>query len=203
MTEFDKTSGTRALLVELGREESGVPITLETIIERFRQRAHGLLLLLVLLPVFIPLPLGTGGVAGALACLIGGQLLYGRSQPWLPRRILQRQIKPSTLAGFSQRLQGLLGWLERVCKPRYPALVDGRIGRIITGLELIGLGILLALPIPLTNYFYALLLLLHAIALIERDGGLLLASWILGIAAMLASVLLSGQGISLLQNWLG
>lgn len=201
MTEFDKTSGTRALLAELGRDESGAPITLKAIIERFQQRAHGLLLLLVLLPVFIPLPLGTGGVAGALACLIGGQLLYGRNQPWLPRRILQRQIKPATLAGFSQRLQRLLGWLERICKPRYPALVDGLAGRIVTGLELIGLGILLALPIPLTNYFYALLLLLHAIALIERDGGLLLASWILGIAAMLASVLLSGQGISLLQNW--
>lgn len=193
------TPGTGFMLAELARRTRDGSITLGRIIERFQHRAHGLVLLLVLLPVFIPLPLGTGLVAGVLACLIGAQLLAGRSQPWLPRRVLQGEVKAASLAQFNRRMQKPLAWLERVCRPRLQALLAPLAASIITGLQLIGLGILLALPIPFTNWFYGLLLMLHAIALIERDGVLMLIAWVLGTAAMLASVLLSNELFSLLQ----
>ena len=193
------TPGTGFMLAELARQTRGGSITLERIVERFQHRAHGLVLLLVLLPVFIPLPLGTGLVAGALACLIGAQLLAGRTRPWLPQRILRREIKASSLAQFNRRMQRPLYWLEHICRPRLPALLTPLPASIVSGLQLIGLGILLALPIPFTNWFYGLLLMLHAIALIERDGVLMLIAWVLGTAAMLASVLLSNELFGLLQ----
>ena len=53
--------------------------------------------------------------------------------------------------------------------------------RVFGGLLLAVLGGLLALPLPLTNYPFGLLLVLWAIALIERDGRLLALAWGLGV----------------------
>ena len=55
------------------------------------------------------------------------------------------------------------------------------------------LGFLLALPIPFTNVLFALLLLLIALALLERDGRLLLVSWLAGTVAVLFFGVLSGE----------
>ena len=60
------------------------------------------------------------------------------------------------------------------------------------------LGVLLALPIPLTNYPFGLLLLAYAIALIERDGRLLVVVWVLGVAEIVTVALFSSQ----MAQWL-
>lgn len=48
---------------------------------------------------------------------------------------------------------------------------------------LILLGLMLALPLPFTNYFFGALLLAFAFALIERDGAVLIAAWALTLAS--------------------
>ena len=40
---------------------------------------------------------------------------------------------------------------------------------------------LLALPLPATNYVFGLILLAYAIALIERDGRLMAIAWVAGL----------------------
>ena len=57
---------------------------------------------------------------------------------------------------------------------------------------------LLSLPLPFTNYPLGILLLGYCIALIERDGLLLLIGWILGLGTIAASVLLSNEAASLI-----
>ena len=42
------------------------------------------------------------------------------------------------------------------------------------------LGLLLALPIPFTNYVFGALMLLFVFALLERDGALMLVAWACG-----------------------
>ena len=59
-------------------------------------------------------------------------------------------------------------------------LLDHRIAGMFTGLLLVLLGLLLALPIPFTNYLFGGLLLLFALALLERDGALMIVAWIAG-----------------------
>jgi hypothetical protein len=54
--------------------------------------------------------------------------------------------------------------LERVVRPRLPQVLDHRLAGAFTGLLLLLLGVLLALPIPLTNYLFGGIILLFALA---------------------------------------
>ena len=60
------------------------------------------------------------------------------------------------------------------------------------GLLLVLLGVLTSLPIPLTNFLFGGLLLLYALALLERDGVLMLVSWAAGLIAIAVFGVLSG-----------
>jgi hypothetical protein len=58
---------------------------------------------------------------------------------------------------------------------------------------LVLLGALLSLPIPFTNYLFGALLLLFALALLERDGALMAVAWVAGAACVGVFGLLSGK----------
>lgn len=194
------------LLRDLGRTDADAEphITLGDILQRFHTRAFGVLTLIMLLPAFLPVPIGVGAIAGPLVSLTGLQMLIGLSAPWLPRAMRQRNIQRATIARFSARMEGVLRRLERACRPRLVALTSHTAAHVFTGLQLVLLGVLLALPIPLTNYPFGLLLMLYAIALIEHDGVLLLIAWALGCATIVASALLSSEVLALVQktlNW--
>ena len=79
--------------------------------------------------------------------------------------------------------------------------------RVLTGLLLVLVGVLLSLPIPFTNYLFGFQLLLFALALIERDGALMLFNWLAAITAAVFFGLGSGQLVSqlaaLVQRWSG
>ena len=67
---------------------------------------------------------------------------------------------------------------------------------------LICLGLLLALPLPMTNFVFAGTLLLFALALMERDGALMLVLWTLSTAGLVATGLLSEELARLVHGWL-
>ena len=87
-------------------------------------------------------------------------------------------------------------------RPRLTLLLDHRLATAFTGLLLLLLGVLLSLPIPFTNYVFGGIVLLYALALLERDGALMLAAWGVGIVALSTTGALSGGLVSLLQPWI-
>ena len=163
------------------------------LLDHFRERAFGLFLLLSVLPAFLPLPAGAGAVSGPLVMLAGLQMLFLAEHPWLPAWLQRRPVATASVDRFRKRLARPLAWIERFSKPRWPALLDSRAARISTGLLLIVLGLLLALPLPLTNYPFGLILVVFAVALIERDGRTLAIAWALGALELLLVVLLFDQ----------
>jgi len=156
------------------------------------RRAFGMLLLVATLPAFIPIPVG-GAISGPLVMVIGIQMLAGRRRPWLPRFIAERGPHRSALLRFYRLIVPWLTKLERVVRPRLPQLLHQRMAALLTGLLLLLLGFLLSLPIPFTNYLLGGLLLLVALALLERDGALMLVAWCGGIAAIAVFGVLSGK----------
>ena len=102
---------------------------------------------------------------------------------------------------FCNRITPWLARLEHLIRPRLQVLAGNPVARSFTGLLLVALGILLALPIPMTNYLFAGVLLLYALALLERDGALLLLLWIATTAGIVAMVLLSDQLAGLAGQW--
>jgi hypothetical protein len=174
-------------------------LRVEHLIAAFGRRAFGAVLLLATMPSFIPLPFGVGAISGPLVSLVGLQMLLCLRHPWMPRRLHQRSLSRPRLLSFNRRLGGVLRGIERLCRPRLNGLATRVPAIAFTGAQLVLLGLLLALPIPLTNYPIGLLLVVYALALIERDGLLLLFAWALGLGTLIATVLLSTELIELLQ----
>lgn len=193
---------TSQIIARIGDPHAGPYISFHDLLHEFRQRAFGGLLLVVLLPTFLPAP-GIGAFTGPFITLIGAQMLLAFGRPWLPRWIAQRQMKRATVRRFGESFHPFLLRLEKVCKPRLPQFLEHTWAFVFTGLQLVVLGLLLSLPIPFTNYPLGFLLLLYCIALIERDGLLLLISWVLGLGTIAASVLLSTEVIELIRRVLG
>ncbi|MEO5566389.1 MAG: exopolysaccharide biosynthesis protein [Luteimonas sp.] len=184
--------GLRALLDGYAAGDPTEILTLQTLLAGLGRRAFGMLLFVAILPAFIPIPIG-GAVSGPLVVLIGAQLLWGRRRPWLPGFLASRGPRRQVLVRFDQRISPWLTRLERLVRPRMPGVLQHRVAAILTGLLLLLLGVLLSLPIPLTNYLFGAILLLFALALLERDGALMLVAWATGAIAIAVFGLLSGK----------
>lgn len=192
---------TSALLDGFATGDPETLLPLAELLSGLDRRAFGMLLFVSALPAFIPIPIG-GAISGPLTMLIGAQLLVGRQRPWLPRFIAGRGPHRHAMRRFRDSIAPALGWLERVTRPRLTWMLDHRAAAIFTGVELIGLGFLLLLPIPFTNFIFGGLLLLFAIALLEHDGALMLVSWIGGAAAIVTFGVLSGELIGVVRPWI-
>ena len=124
------------------------------------------------------------------------------ARPWLPKFLADRGPHRHALARFDRRISPLLAWLEKLVRPRLPSMLDHRVASMFTGLLLVLLGLLLSLPIPLTNFLFGGLLLLFALALLERDGALMLVGWVAGAIAIAVFGVLSGNLATMGARWL-
>ncbi|HEV7489556.1 MAG TPA: exopolysaccharide biosynthesis protein [Rhodanobacteraceae bacterium] len=194
MNGEDRQARTTELLQRAFDAHAGDTITLGDFLDPLGERAFGFLILILAVPNFIPAPIGIGGVMGVLVVLVGFQMLIGLPHPWLPNVLRRRGLARASLDRFIHRLTPVLRWLERLCRPRWAALTRHPAHRI-SGFLLVLIGIALALPIPFTNYFFGVLLVAYAVALIERDGIALVLAWI--ASAAVAALLLSLSQASL------
>ena len=172
---------TRILLQQLAAGNPDDELSFELVLDSFRHRSYGLFLLIVLIPVFIPIPAGQGAFSGLLTSLIGAQLLWQLEHPWVPGFIGRKTFKRAHVINFQRRFDRWLGFVEKLCKPRFEYAFDHTWARAFSGLLLVLLGILLALPIPFTNYPFGLIVLAFSLGFIERDGILLGVGWVLGL----------------------
>jgi hypothetical protein len=184
---------TRALLHALAEGSHGQDLTLGALLDQFRERAYGVFLLIAVLPAFVPLPVGAGAISGPLVSLVGLQLLAQMEHPWVPGFLSRRPLSRAGVVKFRDRTARMLQWLEKLSRPRTEGIIDHPVARTFTGLLLVLLGAMLALPLPGTNYPFGLILLAYAIALIERDGRLMLVAWALGLAELVMMGAFSGQ----------
>ena len=196
-----REAGTRAILDGLLEGDPAQSLDFDTLLDGLGRRAFGMLLFVAALPAFIPIPVG-GALSGPLIMLVAAQLLVTMQHPWLPGFIARRGPKRQSLARFERSVDPWLGRLERIVRPRLTAVLDHPLASAFTGLLLLLLGLLLALPIPLTNYLLGGLILLYSLALLERDGALMLVAWALGIAALITTGALSGGLITAMQPWI-
>jgi len=164
------------------------PTTFREVVGVLAGRAWELLMILFVLPFLLPVSVpGTSTPLGLAVAVIALQLAFGRL-PWLPRRLLDRQLPPGFFTKVVGVTQGVVKVLERVLRPRMLAFTGAR---WLNGLHLFvvfvaALLLALPMPIPFTNTFPGWTILLLAAGLMERDG-LVVAT---GYVAMLATTAL-------------
>jgi len=196
-------AGTRDLLAAMALGDPGDQLRFADLLIGLGKRVFGMMLFVATLPAFIPIPGVGGAIGGPLVMLVGVQLLIGLRKPWLPRFVAERGPHRSAVQRFETVVEPWLRRVERFSRPRLPGVLDHRAATMFTGLQLVLLGVLLALPIPFTNYVFGLLLLAYALALLERDGALMLWAWLGGIVAIGFFGVLSGALATAAGEWLG
>ena len=147
-------------------------LTLAEILEATKGRGFNLLLLFIALPFITPIP--TPGVSipfGMVIAIIGARLALGR-EPWLPKKLLHRELPPRLLPKLLIAGSRILRFLERFVRPRLLFLHEHFIYGRLAGLfiTVAGLFMLLPLPVPFSNGLPALSVVLLAAAALARDG---------------------------------
>lgn len=152
------------------------PLRLSDVLSSADDRGFALVLLLATFPFVLPFPtLGLATPVGFALALAAFGLVLGR-QAVLPASLGALEIGPAPLARAAAVVSRATWVLTKVTRPRLPFML-GRAMRIALGLSLFVAAVVLGLPIPLplSNFFPAVAILLLATGMLEGDGLLVLA----------------------------
>lgn len=177
-------------------------LTLRDVIQTLGGRAYSLLLILLALPFITPIPLpGLSTPFGLAIGLISLRLVLGQ-RPFLPKKLQRREIP----AGFFDKLvkvaARVIRFLEKFLRPRLAIVTEFGWARQIHALLMLlaALTLLLPLPIPFTNSFPAWVVLLMAGGLLERDGVVVIAAYVVFAAGIAYFVLLGEAAVQLIET---
>jgi hypothetical protein len=159
------------------------PVRLSEVLSSSDDRGFALVLLLSTFPFVLPFPtLGLAIPVGFALALAALGLVIGRPAA-LPASLGKLEIGPAVLARASAAISRATWVLSRVTRPRMPFMM-GRVMRIALGLSLFTAAFVLGLPIPLplSNFFPAVAIILLAAGMLEGDGLLVLAGHVATLA---------------------
>jgi hypothetical protein len=191
-------------LAQIIAEDGPDRLSFSNLAVHLHSRAWGGLLLIFAAINMLPLPPGTSAFFALPILIISAQMVFGRASPWFPRRIDRRGVTKQEL----RRLVGKIEWLElrveRIFKPRLARLTSPTAARII-GLVCFLLALVAAIPVPLFHVAPAAAILLFGLALIYRDGALVIAAAVASVLALAVDALIIGSGVVALSyaaRWL-
>lgn len=153
-----------------GRAAEG-PVTLKELFTICGPQGQAFLAVFLVLPFLQPLPLpGISNLVGIVLAIIGVFVAL-RRPPWLPRRLAVAKVEPDAVLRICARLEKLMGAIEHVIRPRAQWLFARRWFRVTNGVVWIAHALVfsLPLPIPFTNLFPAVVILLLALGILEED----------------------------------
>ena len=190
-------------------DAKGESITIGQIIEAFGERAFGFVLILFSLPNCVPNVPGISGLVGTPVLIFGLQMMLGHKRPWLPGFILRQTVSVAKFKRLIDIAEPRLQKLESYCKPRLCPLF-GPLGDRVIGLFAVLVALSVLIPFPGTNFPPSIALVIASIAIMEEDGYLLIAGYLLGLAGLAytatvlgASYHLMVAGFASMSAWLG
>ncbi len=175
------------------------------LIERFGPKSFALVFVLLLgLPA---LPLPTGGathVFEIVAMLVALQLIAGRDEIWLPRRLRRLDVAGPRQQRFLNALIRMIRRLERVSRPRLRFLFGHRLSNVVFGTLVLGLSIAAFLAPPFTGLdtLPALGVVLLSLGVLLEDGAIVLLALLAGAAGVALELLLGTAAIHGLSSLL-
>ena len=167
-------------------------MTLHDFTHALGERAFGLMLFALALPVTIPLLYGIPQIVSLPMMAIAIQMAMGRSEPWMPQRFGERRLGKAGLTQMARGARKWFGWIERLARPRLLMLSGPTAERLVGAIFVVFIASIL-IPFPATNSVPGIGVALASIGLITRDGLLVLA----GITVGLGWIVLLIVGISI------
>lgn len=183
-------------------------LSIDDLLAALSDRAFGVILLLLALPISIPTIPGMSVVCGAPILLLSGQMILGHQRPWLPSKLGQRSFARADLQKLLDKAMPYVRKFERLARPRILWLTDGVFERL-AGLVIFLLALIIVLPTPpiVGNIPSAVAIAVLSIGFIERDGAIAILGYgLAGLAVVLTFgvvVALAVGALALLRSWMG
>jgi hypothetical protein len=169
-------------------------LTFSELAAELHARAWGGLLFLFGAIDLLPLPPLTSIFFALPILVVSAQMVLGRATPWFPKRLERRGVTKQELG----RLVGKMAWIEirieRVFKPRISTFT-GPIATRVIGAVCFLLALVAAIPIPLFHFAPAGAIVLFGLALIYRDGVLVIVAAFAGMLALILDALILSTGV--------
>lgn len=174
------------LRTTIGRIQ-GKTITLRALMEDMGEQGLLLICAVASLPFLIPVSIpGVSTVFGAAIILIAIAVTLNR-MPWLPRKVLDREIATEKLKPALERGVNLVERINRFIRPRFQAMTEGGLVTRINGLAIAWSGLLLMAPfgfVPFSNTLPGIAVLLLALGMIQRDGLVVIGGYVMMFGTM-------------------
>lgn len=179
----------------LKKEKDNDKLTYGELVEALGEQAFGLITVLFALPSALPISAipGFSFIFGLPIVFIALHLIAGKKSLWLPKKLANYGVDIKKLTTVLNKTLPTLMYIERFLKPRLLFLSSPIMERVL-GFVLLFLSLLLLLPIPFSNFFFAALIICFGLGLVEKDGLLLIIGY---IGSFLYALFLSQLGIGL------
>lgn len=155
-------------------------LTVGEMLDAFDSRAFGAMLLVFGLLNTLPLPPGSSTILSLPILLLAPQIAMGADHPWLPRRLMEKPLKRDDMRGLFRRLAPIVRSMELITRPRLRPMF-APVGERAIGVVCTLLAVVLVLPIPLGNLAPGATVAILALALLQRDGILALAGYLMAV----------------------
>ena len=169
------------------------------LIDQLDSRAHGVLLLVLALPMCIPNVPGISTIFGVLMLAPALQLVMGSRRLWVPQRVRRWEIESAPLRRTLRTAIPTLRRVEYLIKPRWSRLTRFPI-TILVGLQTLLMALILILPIPFANWPPGMTVAITSLALLQRDGVLMLLTIPAAIASVASVYLGTRLGLAVINN---
>jgi hypothetical protein len=192
-------------LAQIVEEDGPDRLSFSQLAARLHSRAWGGLLFIFAAINVLPLPPGTSAFFALPILIVSAQMVVGRSTPWFPARIDRRGVTKQELQRLISKISWLEARVERIFKPRLASLT-GPTGTRLIGIVCFLLALIAAIPVPLFHVAPAAAILLFGLALIYRDGALIIAAAVAAVLSLVVDALIIGSGVLALKyaaGWFG
>ena len=158
-------------------------------------RAWGGLLVIFAAINVIPLPPGMNIFFAIPLMIVSAQMAFGRASPWFPARFDRRGVTKDELRRLVAKIDWVEGRIERMFKPRLARLTGPAATRLI-GVVCFILAMFAMLPI--VHVAPAAVIVLFGLALIYRDGALVIAAAVAAaVGAIVAAILVASGAVAI------
>lgn len=173
-------------------EEAGPDrLTFSELATQLHARAWGGLLVIFAAINVIPLPPGASIFFAIPLIIVTTQMAFGRASPWFPARINRRGVTKEELRRLIAKMEWLEVRVERMFTPRLATLTGPTATRLI-GIVCFILALMTMLPI--VHVAPAAVIVLFGLALIYRDGALVVAAAVATLVGAAIAIFLISSG---------
>lgn len=158
---------------------------------KLHARAWGGLLVIFAAINVIPLPPGMNIFFAIPLMIVSAQMAFGRATPWFPARIDRRGVTKDELRRLVAKIEWVERRVERMFKPRLTGLTGATATRLI-GIACFVLAIFAMLPV--VHVAPAAVIVLFGLALVYRDGALVIAAAVAAVVGAIVAAILIASG---------